>query len=107
MPNLIVEAVPPEQTGQATGFNAVVRSVGSSLGSQITAAILAGSVLAETGLPSDDGYAGAFFISGGIALAAAVAAVFIPAGGGHHHLPVAAELGAAAPLPDPALATEG
>ena len=24
MPNLIIEAVPPEQTGEATGFNALV-----------------------------------------------------------------------------------
>ena len=44
MPNLIVESVPPERTGEATGFNQLVRSVGSSLGSQISAAILAGSV---------------------------------------------------------------
>jgi MFS family permease len=106
MPNLIVDAVPPEQTGQATGFNAVVRSVGSSLGSQITAAILAGSVLASTGLPSDGGYADAFFISGGVALVAAIAAVLIPRDGGHGHLSIAAEIGAAAPLGDPAYATE-
>ena len=46
MPNLIVESVPPERTGEATGFNQLVRSVGSSLGSQISAAILAGSVVA-------------------------------------------------------------
>lgn len=106
MPNLIVDAVPPHQTGQATGFNAVVRSVGSSLGSQVTAAILAGSVLSATGLPSDGGFADAFYISGAIALVAACAAVLIPTDGGHDHLPVAAEMGAAAPLPDPAYATE-
>jgi EmrB/QacA subfamily drug resistance transporter len=106
MPNLIVDAVAPEQTGQATGFNAVVRSVGSSLGSQVTAAVLAGSVIASTSLPSDSGYAAAFFISGGVALVAALAAVLIPSSGGHARLPVAAEIGAAAPLPDPAFATE-
>lgn len=107
MPNLIVDAVPPEQTGQATGFNAVVRSVGSSLGSQVTAAILAGSVLASTDLPSDSGFANAFYISGAVALIASVAAFLIPTDGGHDHLPVAAEIGAAAPLGDPAYATEG
>ena len=106
MPNLIVDAVTPEQTGQATGFNAVVRSVGSSLGSQVTAAVLAGSVLASTGLPSDSGYAVAFYISGAVALVAAVAAALIPTSGGHAHLPIAAEIGAAGPLPDPAFATE-
>jgi EmrB/QacA subfamily drug resistance transporter len=106
MPNLIVDAVTPEQTGQATGFNAVVRSVGSSLGSQVTAAVLAGSVLASTSLPSDSGYAVAFYISGAVALVAAVAAALIPADGGHAHLSIAAEIGAAGPLPDPAFATE-
>jgi EmrB/QacA subfamily drug resistance transporter len=103
MPNLIVDAVPPHQTGQATGFNAVVRSVGSSLGSQVTAAILAGSVLSSTGLPSDSGYTTAFLVSGVIALIAAAAAVVIPRTS-HGHLPVAAEMGAAAPLGEPAYA---
>ena len=106
MPNLIVDAVSPEQTGQATGFNAVVRSIGSSLGSQVTAAVLAGSVLASTDLPSDAGYTAAYLISGGVAAVAAVAAVMIPGSGGHAHLPIAAEIGAAGPLPDPAFATE-
>ena len=49
MPNLILEAVTPEETGQATGVNTLVRSVGASLGAQISAAVLAGSVVA--GLP--------------------------------------------------------
>ena len=35
MPNLIVEAVPREQTGEATGFNTLLRNVGASLGSQV------------------------------------------------------------------------
>jgi MFS family permease len=104
MPNLIVDAVPRHQTGQATGFNAVVRSVGSSLGSQLTAAILAGSVLGSTGLPSDSGYTTAFVISGVVALIAAVAAVTIPRTS-HGHLPVGSEIGAAAPLGEPAYAT--
>ena len=42
MPNLIIEAVPPSQTGEATGFNALVRSVGASVGTQVTATILTG-----------------------------------------------------------------
>jgi MFS family permease len=78
MPNLIVDAVPRHQTGEATGFNAVVRSVGSSLGAQFTAAILAGSVLASTNLPSDDGYTTAFLVSGAVALVAALTSLAIP-----------------------------
>ena len=45
MPNLILEAVPAHQTGEATGFNALVRSVGSSIGSQVSATILAASAV--------------------------------------------------------------
>jgi len=77
MPNLIVEAVPLAETGEATGFNALVRSVGSSLGAQVSAAILAGSVVA--GAPTDAGYTTAFLTSAGIALAATVVAAAIPA----------------------------
>src|SRR6185369_14176569 len=76
MPNLIIEAVPPQQTGEATGFNALVRSVGSSLGSQVSATILAGSVVA--GLPTDQGFTDAFVVSAVIAACAGVVALFIP-----------------------------
>jgi dipeptide/tripeptide permease len=105
MPNLIVDAVPPQQTGEATGFNAVVRSIGSSLGSQLTAAVLAGSVLASTRLPSDDGYTAAFLLSGGIAFLAALLALAIPRTS-HSRMSAAGEIGAAAPLPEPAYATD-
>ena len=76
MPNLIVESVPAERTGEATGFNQLVRSVGSSLGSQISAAILAGSVV--SGAPTDAGYTVAFLVSAGVALAAGIVSALIP-----------------------------
>src|SRR4051812_33780179 len=78
MPNLIFAAVPPRETGEATGFNTLVRSVGASLGSQITAAILTTSVIAGGLLPTDDGYTTAFLVSAGIAIVAAAVAVMIP-----------------------------
>jgi EmrB/QacA subfamily drug resistance transporter len=76
MPNLILEAVPAQQTGEATGFNALVRSVGSSLGSQVSATILAAS--AVSGVATDAGFADAFLVSAGVAVCAAAVAVFIP-----------------------------
>jgi EmrB/QacA subfamily drug resistance transporter len=88
MPNLIFDAVPMSETGEATGFNTLVRSVGASLGSQISAAILTGSVIAGTVLPSDDGYTTAFLVSAGIATAAALVACAIPRAG--DQAPVAA-----------------
>jgi EmrB/QacA subfamily drug resistance transporter len=103
MPNLIVDAVPQRQTGEATGFNALVRSVGSSLGSQVSASILAGSIVAG-GSPTESSFETAFVVSAAVALAAAATALFIPIprGGTREHLSAAEELGAAAPLGEPA-----
>jgi len=94
MANLIVEAVPPEQTGEATGFNALTRSVGASIGSQVTAAILAGSAVVGSPLASDSGFTAAFLVTATGAAVAAGIAVLIPRG--EHHairarVPVLAE----------------
>jgi len=106
MPNLIVDAVSPAETGEATGFNALVRSIGSSLGSQVSGAILAGSIIA--GSPSESGFETAFLVSAGVALVAAATAMFIPKPTGEHgpHLGAAEEAGAAGPLGEPAYAGE-
>ena len=94
MPNLIFDAVPQSETGEATGFNTLVRSVGASLGSQISAAILTASVIAGTALPSDDGYTAAFLVSAGIAGVAALVSLAIP------------RVGDAAPAARPAVRAE-
>src|SRR4051794_2148801 len=106
MPNLIMEAVPPAQTGEATGFNALVRSVGASVGTQVTATILTGSIAAGALLPSSSGYTDAFVVSAAVTAVAAVAAVAIPRSSLHAHPHAMAldEVGAASPLGDPALA---
>jgi MFS family permease len=80
MANLIVEAVPRDQTGEATGINTLTRSVGSSLGSQLSAAILAGSAIGASPLPTENGFTAAFLVSAGVAALAAVIAVVIPRG---------------------------
>ena len=97
MANLIVEAVPRDQTGEATGINTLTRSVGSSLGSQVSAAILAGSAVAGSSLPTEDGFTAAFLVSAGVAAVAAGIAVVIPRG--EHQA-----LRARAPRSEPALA---
>ncbi|MGI8800789.1 MAG: MFS transporter [Solirubrobacteraceae bacterium] len=61
MGNLIVEAVPPEQTGVATGMNTVLRTVGGALGAQIGATLIAGNVV--RGHPTVHGYSLAFLVS--------------------------------------------
>lgn len=80
MANLIVEAVPRDQTGEATGFNALTRLVGASLGSQVSAAVLASSAVAGSPLATDGGFTAAFLVSAAVAAVAAGIAVVIPRG---------------------------
>jgi EmrB/QacA subfamily drug resistance transporter len=80
MANLVVEAVPPAQTGEASGINALTRSVGAAIGSQVCAALLAGSAAAGSPLATDGGFTTAFLLSAGVAAVAALIAVAIPRG---------------------------
>jgi MFS family permease len=70
MANLIVENVRQEQTGVATGMNAVTRTLGGAFGGQVAATLLAGN-LAASGLPTNHGFSLAF----GMCLIALVAAL--------------------------------
>ncbi|WP_433622171.1 MFS transporter [Nocardia sp. CA-120079] len=80
MPNLIMDAIPPEMSGQGNAVNNLIRTVGSSLGTQIVATLLAGSITTTHPIPSNDAYSQAFWIAAaGIAIAA-VAALLIPRG---------------------------
>jgi EmrB/QacA subfamily drug resistance transporter len=78
MPNLIIEAVPQHQTGEATAVNTLLRNVGASIGSQIAGTVLASHYLASTGMSSDSGFTLAFAIGGVMALLAASVAFVIP-----------------------------
>ncbi len=59
MANLIVENVRQEQTGVATGMNAVTRTLGGAFGGQVAATLLAGN-LTGGGLPTNHGFTLAF-----------------------------------------------
>jgi MFS family permease len=80
MANLVVEAVPPEMTGVATGVNTIVRSIGGAIGGQVAAAILTASAGGD-GIPTIDGYAGAFSMSAAGAVVAFGAALLVPKAG--------------------------
>jgi EmrB/QacA subfamily drug resistance transporter len=76
MANLIVEAVPQRQTGEATGMNTIMRTVGGAFGGQIAAAIVAGHTTG--GFPAESGFTTAF-VMGSIAVGVAMlAATLIP-----------------------------
>jgi len=78
MANLIVEAVDETQTGVATAMNTIMRTVGGALGGQITASIVAGHLIASSGLPAESGFTEAFAISTVAVLIAFGAALAIP-----------------------------
>ena len=71
--SIIVESVPADRTGIATGVNANLRTIGSAVGSAFTTAIVFGAV-EPGGTPSMDGYAVAWLT---LAAGAVVAAVLV------------------------------
>ncbi|KQR65776.1 MFS transporter [Frigoribacterium sp. Leaf172] len=77
MSNIIVSAVPREQTGVASGMNANIRTIGGSLGAAVMASIVASG--GETaGFPAESGYTAGFLVLAGAMLLAGVAGFFIP-----------------------------
>jgi MFS family permease len=77
IPNLIVNAVSPRETGEATGANTIVRNIGSAIGAQIAGSLIATHVLAN-GLPENSGFEIAFLISAAGAIIAALSVLLIP-----------------------------
>jgi predicted MFS family arabinose efflux permease len=77
MAGLIVMAVPPSQTGVASGMNANIRTIGGSIGSAVMASIVT-SQLAPTGLPREAGYTTGFAVMALGLVVAALAGFLIP-----------------------------
>ena len=77
MSALIVAAVPPSQTGVASGMNANIRTIGGSIGSAVMASIVT-SQLAPTGLPKEAGYTTGFAVMTCGLVLAALAALLMP-----------------------------
>ncbi|HZE65179.1 MAG TPA: MFS transporter [Sporichthyaceae bacterium] len=71
MPGLIIQSVPLAEVGSATSFNQVLRTIGGSVGSAITGAVLGMQV--KDGFPVDAGYRNAFVISAALGLVLLVA----------------------------------
>jgi MFS family permease len=73
MANLIVEAVPADQTGVATGVNTITRTIGGAFGGQIVATIIAAG-----GSPTEDAFVLAFTVIAGSLVLSILAALAIP-----------------------------
>jgi EmrB/QacA subfamily drug resistance transporter len=78
MSNLIVAAVPPSQTGVASGMNANIRTIGGSVGSAVMASVVTAHAGAG-GLPREAGYVNGFLMLTGALVVGAFAALLIPA----------------------------
>jgi MFS family permease len=78
MANLVVESVPSEEVGVATGINTIMRSLGGALGAQLVATLLASKTLGHSAIPSEAAYTDAFIAAGVAAGLATLAALTIP-----------------------------
>jgi EmrB/QacA subfamily drug resistance transporter len=75
--NLIVQAVPPQQTGVASGMNTVLRTLGGALGGQLAATFVASNTL--RGLPVQTGFTTTFAMATVFLTACAAVALLVPA----------------------------
>ncbi|KJV03560.1 MULTISPECIES: MFS transporter [Nocardiaceae] len=95
LPTLIMRAVPDSETAAANGLNTLMRSIGTSTASAITAMVLAQNVIEVGSVPltTASGFRLAFAIAGLAAVAAVVVAFFIPTTSktSHESAPVADE----------------
>jgi MFS family permease len=97
--NLIVGAVPPHQTGVASGMNTVMRTLGGALGAQLAATFIAGHT--AHGLPTVTGFTESFVLATAFLLVGIVAAVGVPRGSRASDTPAAESRG------QPSLQTPG
>jgi EmrB/QacA subfamily drug resistance transporter len=77
MSNLIVRAVPANQTGVASGMNANIRTIGGAVGAGVMSSIVTSKMLAS-GAPAESGYTHGFIFLGACTVLAVIAAIFIP-----------------------------
>jgi EmrB/QacA subfamily drug resistance transporter len=78
MSNLVVQGVPPEQTGVASGMNANIRTIGGSIGAAVMSSIVTSTAHAG-GLPRNSGYTHGFGLLTIAMIGAALAAMLVPA----------------------------
>jgi EmrB/QacA subfamily drug resistance transporter len=78
MANLVVESVPPDEVGIATGINTIMRTLGGALGAELVASLLTAETIAGTPIPAEAAYTDAFVVAAVASLLAMLAALAIP-----------------------------
>lgn len=81
MPALIMSSVPLSETAAANGFNTLMRSLGTSVGSAVVGVVLAQMTTTAGGytFTSENGFRTGLVVGGCVALVAAAIAAVIPA----------------------------
>ena len=80
IPGMLTGAVPARETGSALGLYQVIRAVGFSIGSALTASVLAGYIVHSKALPTEQGYVLALWVGSGVAVAAALVTLVLGRG---------------------------
>jgi hypothetical protein len=78
MPGFITRAVAQSETGSATGFYQVVRSIGLTVGSALSAAVLMAHTRHGQALPDVDGFKAALIVAAALCLATGVVSFVLP-----------------------------
>jgi MFS family permease len=78
MPGFIVRAVAESETGSATGFYQVVRSISFTVGSALSAAVLMAHTRRGQALPNAGGFEVALIIAAAMCLATAIVSFMLP-----------------------------
>ena len=74
--NLIVQAVPPTQTGVASGMNTVMRTLGGALGGQLSATFIASNVI--HGHPTVTGFTDTYWMATAFLAVCVLASILVP-----------------------------
>src|SRR5207302_8432655 len=75
--NLIVQAVPPTQTGVASGMNTVMRTLGGAVGGQLSATFIVNHMRA--GFPTVTGFTETYAMATGFLVVCVLAGLAVPA----------------------------
>jgi EmrB/QacA subfamily drug resistance transporter len=79
MVNLVVNGVPAEQTGVASGMNTNLRTIGGSIGTAVVSSLISARLLPD-GVPAESGFTHAFVLMTVLAAIAVGAAILVPVG---------------------------